>query len=153
MASKSTKPSKTSDSGPTTTTTPTAPAASTTPTTPAAPDAPAASAAPTAKKAATPPVADAPAGAPVAVSGEAPTNVGATSTSTSTSETTVVPRPVYDHELQLLAEGRHGNPHAVLGAHPHEGAVTVRVFKPLANSVTVLYADGAETLRAELHHE
>src|SRR5215218_10323702 len=113
MASKSTKPGKTSDSGPTTPTTPAAPPASTTP------------AAPTTKKAETPPAA----------------------------ASTAAPRPVYDHELQLIAEGRHGNPHAVLGAHHHQDAVTVRVFKPLANAVTVLYAEGAETLRAELHHE
>ncbi|CAA9354845.1 MAG: 1,4-alpha-glucan (glycogen) branching enzyme, GH-13-type [uncultured Nocardioidaceae bacterium] len=62
------------------------------------------------------------------------------------------PRPVAAHELQLVAEGRHGNPHAVFGAHPHGAAVTVRAHKPLAESVTVLYADGAETLRAELRH-
>ncbi len=54
------------------------------------------------------------------------------------------PRPVDTAELDLLVGGGHGHPHAVLGAHVHAGAVTVRVFKPLAATVTVLH-DGTET--------
>jgi len=53
-------------------------------------------------------------------------------------------RPVEPAELDLLVNGEHGHPHAVLGAHPHAGGVTVRVFKPLAESVSVLH-DGLET--------
>jgi 1,4-alpha-glucan branching enzyme len=41
------------------------------------------------------------------------------------------------------------DPHAVLGAHPHDGGVTVRTLKPLASSVTVLYGE----TRVELTHE
>src|SRR6476661_8349875 len=50
--------------------------------------------------------------------------------------------------LTLLVEGRHGDPHSVLGAHPHAGGVTVRVLKPLAQSVTVLVGDQ----RTQLDH-
>jgi 1,4-alpha-glucan branching enzyme len=182
MASKSTKPGKTSDASPPAAPAatpadapaatpaaaqPAAPAATATPVPAQAPAAPAskepAAAAPAPKAAA--PAASAasaaPSGAPGAspVSGEAPTTVGETSnapagtSATSASGSTPSPRSASGDELRLIAEGRHGNPHAVLGAHPHDGAVTVRAFKPLAESVTVLYADGAETLRAELHHE
>ena len=58
-------------------------------------------------------------------------------------------KPVDRHELDLLIEGRHGHPHAILGPHPHDGGVTVRVFKPLASSVVVRH-DGVET---RLEHE
>ncbi|GAA2154879.1 1,4-alpha-glucan branching protein GlgB [Nocardioides koreensis] len=64
-----------------------------------------------------------------------------------TSTPTVKPVPV--EELDQVVRGEHGHPHAVLGAHPHEGGVTVRVLKPLASRVVVLH-DGAET---ELRHE
>lgn len=50
--------------------------------------------------------------------------------------------------LALLVEGRHGDPHSVLGAHPHAGGVTVRVLKPLAEQVTVTFGD----TRAPLEH-
>ncbi len=53
--------------------------------------------------------------------------------------------------LSLLAEGRHGDPHSVLGAHPHEDGVTVRVLKPLADAVTVLVGDQRVPL-AHLEH-
>ncbi|HEY0888412.1 MAG TPA: 1,4-alpha-glucan branching protein GlgB [Nocardioides sp.] len=63
-------------------------------------------------------------------------------------------RPVPTAELASLVEGRHAAPHGVLGAHPYDGAVTVRAFKPLAASVVVRYAtvedDWAEV---ELQHE
>jgi 1,4-alpha-glucan branching enzyme len=58
-------------------------------------------------------------------------------------------RPVPAGEIELLVAGRHGNPHAVLGAHPHEGGVTVRTLKPLARTVTVVVGDQ----RVELEHE
>ncbi|HEX4978178.1 MAG TPA: 1,4-alpha-glucan branching protein GlgB [Nocardioides sp.] len=51
--------------------------------------------------------------------------------------------------LDLLVEGRHGDPHAVLGAHPHDGRVTVRVLRPLAESVVVVHGDE----RVRLDHE
>ena len=51
--------------------------------------------------------------------------------------------------LDLLVNGRHGNPHDVLGAHVHDGAVTVRVFRPLAESVVVVHG----STRTSLEHE
>jgi len=51
--------------------------------------------------------------------------------------------------LQQVVAGEHGDPHAVLGAHRHGGAVTVRVLRPMAESVVVVH--GGE--RVELHHE
>ena len=59
------------------------------------------------------------------------------------------PAPVPTHTLDLLVDGRHGDPHSILGAHPHQGSVTVRVLKPLAEKVVVL--SGGE--EHELTHE
>lgn len=68
-----------------------------------------------------------------------------------TSTPTVKPVPV--EELDLLVRGAHGDPHGVLGAHPHDGGVTVRVLKPLASRVVVLH-DGPEgRVETPLHHE
>ncbi len=69
-------------------------------------------------------------------------------TSTSGGATPTI-KPVDTQELDLLVEGRHGHPHAVLGAHPHDGGVTVRVLKPLASSVAVVVGDA----RTPLEHE
>jgi 1,4-alpha-glucan branching enzyme len=49
-------------------------------------------------------------------------------------------RPVNTEELELLVHGGHGHPHALLGPHVHEDEVTVRIFKPLAKTVTVSYS-------------
>ncbi|HJR39412.1 MAG TPA: 1,4-alpha-glucan branching protein GlgB [Nocardioidaceae bacterium] len=51
--------------------------------------------------------------------------------------------------LGQIITGEHGDPHAVLGAHKHDGAVTVRVLRPLAESVAVVHGGG----RVELEHE
>jgi 1,4-alpha-glucan branching enzyme len=59
------------------------------------------------------------------------------------------PRPVDPEVLDLLVNGRHGNPHEVLGAHEHDGGVTVRTFRPLAESVVVLHGSD----RVPLTHE
>ena len=59
-------------------------------------------------------------------------------------------KPVNRHELERLIVGTHHNPHAVLGPHPHDGGVTVRTLKPLADHVVVENADGSRT---ELRHE
>jgi 1,4-alpha-glucan branching enzyme len=40
-------------------------------------------------------------------------------------------------ELDSIARREHSNPHAVLGAHPAPGGVTVRAYRPAACSVTV----------------
>jgi 1,4-alpha-glucan branching enzyme len=52
--------------------------------------------------------------------------------------TTRTALPLDTSVLDLVVEGRHGSPHSVLGAHVHEGAVTVRAFRPLAESVVVV---------------
>ncbi|QBR91676.1 1,4-alpha-glucan branching protein GlgB [Nocardioides euryhalodurans] len=59
--------------------------------------------------------------------------------------------PVSHEELDLLVRGEHGHPHAVLGPHPHDGAVTVRVLKPLASSVVVAW--GEERVSLDHEHE
>jgi 1,4-alpha-glucan branching enzyme len=59
--------------------------------------------------------------------------------------------PVSDLDLELLAGGRHGDPHSVLGAHPHGGGVTVRTLKPLASTVTALVGKKRHELTHEAH--
>jgi len=58
--------------------------------------------------------------------------------------------PVSRGELERLIGGTHHNPHGILGPHPHDGGVTVRTLKPLADSVVVETPDGART---QLRHE
>ena len=58
--------------------------------------------------------------------------------------------PVSADELELLVRGEHGSPHSILGPHPHDGGVTIRVLKPLAKRVTVRHGDGTPY---ELAHE
>ncbi|WP_179617013.1 1,4-alpha-glucan branching protein GlgB [Nocardioides marinisabuli] len=60
-------------------------------------------------------------------------------------------KPVSHDELDQLVRGEHGHPHAVLGPHPHDGAVTVRVLRPLASSVTVCGEWGETPLDHEHH--
>ncbi|MFW6775530.1 1,4-alpha-glucan branching protein GlgB [Nocardioides sp. CPCC 205120] len=64
-------------------------------------------------------------------------------------EPTPRPKPVDTAELDLLVDGRHGQPHAVLGPHPHDGGVTVRVLRHLASSVEVVHGGR----RTPLTHE
>ncbi|GAA2021531.1 1,4-alpha-glucan branching protein GlgB [Pseudokineococcus marinus] len=58
-------------------------------------------------------------------------------------------RPVDGGALDAVAHGAHPFPHDVLGPHPHDGAVTVRVRRPFAERVAVTTAAG----RTELEHE
>ena len=58
-------------------------------------------------------------------------------------------QPVDETELSQVVHGLHGNPHGVLGPHPHDGAVTVRVLKPLATSVEVRWDGGSAALTHE----
>ncbi len=53
-----------------------------------------------------------------------------------------LPIPVDPSLLAAVAGGRHHDPHGILGPHPHDGGVTVRVLRPLADEVVVLTADG-----------
>ncbi len=57
--------------------------------------------------------------------------------------------PIDKQILEQLVNGRHGDPHGVLGAHPHDGAVTIRAFRPLAESVVVVHGGR----RVPLEHE
>jgi 1,4-alpha-glucan branching enzyme len=59
------------------------------------------------------------------------------------------PLPVDRHELDLLVRGEHGHPHAILGPHPHQGSVTIRVYKPLASEVAIRYAGESVSLAHE----
>ena len=53
------------------------------------------------------------------------------------------PAPIARVELDRLVHGQHHNPHEVLGPHPHDGGVTVRVLKPLAERVRAELPDGS----------
>jgi 1,4-alpha-glucan branching enzyme len=59
------------------------------------------------------------------------------------------PLPLDQAVLGQIASGEHGDPHAVLGAHTHDGAVTVRVLRPLAESVAVVHGGRRVTLEHE----
>jgi 1,4-alpha-glucan branching enzyme len=63
----------------------------------------------------------------------------------STATTLPLDRSVLDE----IVNGEHGDPHGVLGAHEHGGAVTVRVLRPLADSVTVVHEGGKLALEHE----
>jgi 1,4-alpha-glucan branching enzyme len=55
-------------------------------------------------------------------------------------------------EIELLVEGRHSDPHHLLGAHPHDdGGVVVRAWRPSANAVVVRPEDGP-AVELELRH-
>ncbi len=58
--------------------------------------------------------------------------------------------PADARDLALVGGGAHPTPHAVLGAHPHDGGVTVRTLRPLAEQVAVRLPDGT---RHPLAHE
>lgn len=59
------------------------------------------------------------------------------------------PSPVQVVDLGHLIDGSHHQPHGILGPHIHDGSVTVRVLRPLADSVTVITAEGPVALRHE----
>jgi 1,4-alpha-glucan branching enzyme len=54
-------------------------------------------------------------------------------------------------ELDLIARREHPEPHNVLGAHPSNGGVVVRAFRPAAQNV-VARVDGGEPVRLEQSH-
>ena len=57
------------------------------------------------------------------------------------------------HDLDRVVEGRHHDPHSILGPHPHDGGVTVRVLRPWATSITVVARTTSGEVRTELEHE
>jgi len=54
-------------------------------------------------------------------------------------------------EIDRLVAGRHHDPHGVLGAHPGEGGVTIRALRPLAETVTLVLADGTRVPMSHVH--
>ena len=58
-------------------------------------------------------------------------------------------RPLDPDVLEHVVNGSHGDPHSVLGAHSHAGKTTVRVLRPLADSVAVIHGGK----RVPLEHE
>ncbi len=58
--------------------------------------------------------------------------------------------PVTRADLDSLVAGTHASPHDVLGPHLHDGGVTVRALRPLAESVQVRV--GTDTVALEHEH-
>ena len=58
--------------------------------------------------------------------------------------------PVSEGDLSRIVEGRHHDPHSVLGPHPHKGAITIRALRPWATRVAAIFADDSSI---ELEHE
>jgi 1,4-alpha-glucan branching enzyme len=54
-------------------------------------------------------------------------------------------------EIDTLLAGHHHDPHALLGAHPGPDGVTIRALRPLAETVTVVLADGSRVAMNHLH--
>jgi len=64
------------------------------------------------------------------------------------------PAPVDRAELDRLVDGAHHDPHSILGAHPFDGTVTIRVLRPGARSVTVVLPEAAGSPnRIPMDHE
>ncbi len=61
--------------------------------------------------------------------------------------------PVSTGNLQRIIEGRHHDPHSILGPHPHDGAVTIRTLRPWATSVVAIARGAGGDTRVELTHE
>ena len=58
--------------------------------------------------------------------------------------------PVAASDLARIVEGRHHDPHSILGPHSHAGAVTIRALRPWATRVAAIFADGSSI---DLEHE
>jgi 1,4-alpha-glucan branching enzyme len=63
-------------------------------------------------------------------------------TNSSEPMTQPTPLPVALAELDAVVRGVHADPHRVLGPHVGDGAVTVRLLRPLADAVEVVTKDG-----------
>ncbi len=59
-------------------------------------------------------------------------------------------KPLPMNEVEQLIRGQHGNPHSLLGAHPHDAGVTVRALRPMADRVELVLADDS---RVPMEHE
>ncbi len=58
-------------------------------------------------------------------------------------------KPVDKATLDSLVSGAFSDPHSVLGPHPHDGGITVRVLRPMAEQVVITVG----TDRYDLEHE
>jgi 1,4-alpha-glucan branching enzyme len=54
-------------------------------------------------------------------------------------------------DLEAVVRREHSNPHGVLGAHPQNGGVVVRAFRPAAEAITALVDGGAPVELKEIH--
>jgi len=63
---------------------------------------------------------------------------------------TPTPSPEVSGAITALVQGRHQQPHDLLGQHLEPGGLRLRVLKPLAQSVRVRFEDGEEL---DLAHE
>ncbi|HEY1597742.1 MAG TPA: 1,4-alpha-glucan branching protein GlgB [Thermoleophilaceae bacterium] len=54
-------------------------------------------------------------------------------------------------DLEAVVRREHSNPHGVLGAHPQNGGVVVRAFRPAAAAITALVDGGAHVELKEIH--
>ena len=58
---------------------------------------------------------------------------------------------VADQELEALTRRLHHNPHGVLGAHPDNGGVVIRAFRPAACEVKAVTGDGRTVELQQIH--
>jgi 1,4-alpha-glucan branching enzyme len=63
---------------------------------------------------------------------------------------TPTPSPEVSGAISALVQGRHQQPHDLLGQHVEGEGLRIRVLKPLASSVRVRFEDGVEI---DLEHE
>ena len=54
-------------------------------------------------------------------------------------------------DADLLISRQHANPHGYLGAHPDNGSVVIRTFRPAASKVEVVAADGKHSALERVH--
>ena len=59
------------------------------------------------------------------------------------------PLKVDTDELDRIVDGSHYNPHTILGPHPGKNAVTLRVLRPMAESVVAVVGDERIALKHE----
>ncbi len=61
------------------------------------------------------------------------------------------PERVSSALIDQLVRGEHGEPHAILGPHPDGDWVSIRVYKPLAHSVSAVLSDGTRVPLSHVH--
>ena len=71
-----------------------------------------------------------------------PTRRSTATKSVTPAAVSLVAPELHPEHVRSLVEARHPNPHADLGAHAIDGGWVYRVIRPLADSVTIVRADG-----------